>query len=142
MDITLPQGTFTPTQKASIAHDLSHSLVKWEGREGNARSLGGTWVFFNEVSAENYAVGGVLQTETVRYRIFVTVPQGALTDEAKNGLTADVTRILLEAEGAPVDFANSARIYCLMNEVPDGNWGMLGRILRRADFAALLAAPG
>jgi phenylpyruvate tautomerase PptA (4-oxalocrotonate tautomerase family) len=144
IDVVIPQQVLDREQKAALADELTHLLVKFEGLEQTPRRLSTVWVYFNETQADNHTVGGALRLEqqASRYRIFVTVPQGVLTDEAKNGLVSEVTQAILAQEGAEMNVENSLRVYCLITEIDDGNWGTAGRILRRADMAALAKSLG
>lgn len=65
----------------------------------------------------------------------VTVPQGALSDRRKEGLVKELTEQILEATG--LDQAASMRVWVLVDEVPEGNWGAAGGIVR---FEMLKAA--
>ena len=77
----------------------------------------------------NLAVGGRLP-EAPHYRVQLTVAAGVLDEASKEGLVAEVTERILDIEGSPSDPANSARIWCHVHELPDGNWGAVGRIWR------------
>ena len=142
IDVTLPTGSLTGEQKTQLADKLTHSLIKYEGFEPTPRRLSTVRVAINEMSAGSYTVGGALglQNQAAFYEVLVTVPEGVLSDEAKNGLVGEVTQTMLELEGASVTLENSLRVYCLIMEIPDGNWGTAGRILRRADMAELAKA--
>jgi phenylpyruvate tautomerase PptA (4-oxalocrotonate tautomerase family) len=70
----------------------------------------------------------------------ITVPAGVLTDEKKLALVEGVTREVLAAEGADDDPTASFRVWVLINEVTDGNWGGAGRIWRLRDIAKLAYA--
>ena len=139
IDATFPAGTFTVEQKQQLANDLSHALVKWEGTAGDPTAIGRVWVYLNEAVQGSFAVGGTLQFENpqIRYFVNVQVPDGMLNQERKNGLVADVTRILLEAEGSASDFPHSLRVYCLIHEIRDGNWGTANKGLTLKEMAAL-----
>ena len=58
----------------------------------------------------------------------ITVPSGALSDRRKAGLVEDVTKAVLEATG----WGDGAgvRVWTLIHEVPDGNWGAGGQVVR------------
>ena len=142
IDVTLPSGVLTDEQLTHLADQLTHSLIKYEGFEPTPRRLGTVRVTVHESSAASHIVGGALglQNQAAFYEVFVTVPEGVLSDEAKNGLVGEVTQTLLEMEGASVTLENSLRVYCLIVEIPDGNWGAAGRILRRTDMAELAKA--
>lgn len=144
IEVTLPSGSLSGEQKIQLADELTHSLIKYEGLEPTPRRLSTVRVTMKETSAESFVVGGALglQKQAAFYEVFVTVPEGVLSDEAKNGLVGEVTQTLLEMEGASATLENSLRVYCLIVEIPDGNWGAAGRILRRRDMAELAKALG
>jgi phenylpyruvate tautomerase PptA (4-oxalocrotonate tautomerase family) len=76
-----------------------------------------------------------------RYRVVVGVPEGTLGDEEKQGLVAEVTEQVVAADAAedsqPQD---SMRVWVIINEITDGNWGGAGRIFRLADIMAFAGA--
>jgi phenylpyruvate tautomerase PptA (4-oxalocrotonate tautomerase family) len=73
-------------------------------------------------------------TDVPIYRVNATVPEGAMNEERKAGLVKDVTDLLLEADGGEPD---PLRVWVLIGEVPNGNWGAAGQVI---DFAQLRAA--
>ena len=136
IDLTVTQGT---TDAHALVDDLTRTLLKWEGVPGNPVADSISWGFVNEIPAGAHHVAHRSNANgKPHYRVVATVPQGALDDERKAGLVADVTRTILEREGAPVDVANAMRVWVFVNEVPDGNWGGAGRIMRFKDIARLV----
>jgi 4-oxalocrotonate tautomerase len=65
----------------------------------------------------------------------ISVPAGSLDDDKKTAMIAKVTDAVVEAEGVP-----GARQYTwvLIDEVPDGGWGMTGRTVTLAKMRASL----
>ena len=77
--------------------------------------------YVHEVAPGAHHVGHQANDDgPARYRVLVTVPEGALDDERKAGLVADVTRPVARARGSPVDVANASRVWVFINDVPDG----------------------
>ncbi len=70
-----------------------------------------------------------------RYRVDITVPEGALSPRRKQGLVADVHAAVARAAG--VAEADALHVWTLIREVPDGNWAAGGQIV---EFAALREA--
>ena len=58
----------------------------------------------------------------------ITVPDGALSERRKTGLVEDVTKAVLRATGWGDDAG--VRVWTLIHEVPDGNWGAAGQVVR------------
>jgi phenylpyruvate tautomerase PptA (4-oxalocrotonate tautomerase family) len=136
IELTVREGA---TDAQALVDDLTRVLLKWEGVPDNPAADAISWGFVNEVRADAHHVahqadgGG-----PAHYRVVATVPTGALDDDRKAGLVAEVTRTILEREGSPVDVANAGRVWVLINEVPDGNWGGARRIMRFKDIARLV----
>jgi phenylpyruvate tautomerase PptA (4-oxalocrotonate tautomerase family) len=133
IDLTLMRGSLAPEAAAALADRLTLILLRWEGAPDNPAARSISWAFVHAVDAVR--VGGAA-SEAPRYRVQATVPQGVLNDEKKAGLAAEITEAVLAAEGsAPSD---PARVWCIIHEVPDGNWAGGGRIHRLKDISAFV----
>jgi 4-oxalocrotonate tautomerase len=69
--------------------------------------------------------------------VTVQVPAGALNTEQKATMIAKVTDPVVEAEGFP---AVRPSVHVLIEEVPDGGYGVGGRAVDVAKVKAALAA--
>lgn len=135
LELTLPKGALGQEALQSVVEELTEAVLRWEGAPRGsqvARDL--TWVYVDEVT-EVHVAGR--PSEQPRYRVVITVPEGALSMGAKAGLVKDATEAIVTAEGSN-DSDAPFRVWCLINEVPDGNWGALGRIFTFADIAAMV----
>jgi phenylpyruvate tautomerase PptA (4-oxalocrotonate tautomerase family) len=143
IDLTLPKGALTEEAKAMLLKRLTTTVAKWEGIADDPRALQTIWAFLDERDPSAMTVGGE-PVAAPRYRVRVTLAAGALDDQRKAGLVADATQAVLEAEGAANEPANAARVWCHIHELPDGNWGAVGRIWRLRDVAELVGVdfPG
>ncbi|WP_441948304.1 tautomerase family protein [Nocardia sp. 2TAF39] len=70
-----------------------------------------------------------------RFRVDVTVPEGALSDRRKAGMLEQVTADVLTAAG--LGEADALRVWVLIHEQPEGTWGAAGNVVRFAELAAL-----
>lgn len=77
------------------------------------------------------------EDDAARFRVEITVPQGALSDRRKAGLVVETTTVVLDAAG--LTDADAQRVWVLIHERPDGTWGAGGKIVRYADLVALAA---
>ncbi len=134
IDLTLPEGSLSAESRKELMARLTTILLKWEGAPDTPQANSIAWAYAHELKAGEMTVGGTIP-ERPRYRVVTTVPQGALNDERKKGLVEEVTRAVLEAEGADWTPDNCMRVWCIVQEVPDGNWGGGGRIYRLRDIA-------
>jgi phenylpyruvate tautomerase PptA (4-oxalocrotonate tautomerase family) len=140
IDLTLPSGTLSDDAKAKLMETLTRTLLKWEGAEpGNKAAESIAWTFLHEPALVTVAGQPAQQP---RYRVVIGVPQATLDDDAKAGLVAEVTEQVLRAEKDGQDPApeDSVRVWVIVNEITDGNWGGAGRIFRLADILAYAGA--
>jgi phenylpyruvate tautomerase PptA (4-oxalocrotonate tautomerase family) len=133
IDLALPEGTLSAENKRQLLAELMRILLKWEGAPETPQTQSLAWAYVQEVKAGEMTVGGAIH-EVPHYRIITTVPQGVLNDKRKAGLVEEVTRAVLEAEGAEWNEENRLRVWCIVQEIPDGNWGGGGRIFRLRDI--------
>jgi phenylpyruvate tautomerase PptA (4-oxalocrotonate tautomerase family) len=140
IDLTLPADALDEPARHALIDELTRALLHWEGvGENNAMGDSVTWGVLHPVAPGDWHVAhDRAPADQPRYRVQVTVPEGALDQPKKEGLVAEVTRKVLEAEGSPIDLANAVRVWVFINEVPDGNWGGAGRIFRLRDIAKMV----
>jgi len=140
IDLTLPSGTLSDDAKTKLMETLTRTLLKWEGAQpGNKAAESIAWTFVHEPTLVTAAGHPARQP---RYRVVVGVPQATLDNDTKEGLVAEVTEHVLRAENdsqepAPED---AARVWVIINEITDGNWGGAGRIFRLTDIMAFAGA--
>jgi phenylpyruvate tautomerase PptA (4-oxalocrotonate tautomerase family) len=132
IDVTIPSGSISEDAQAALLEELATRLLHWEGAPDTEFFREITWVYAHE--APNPAVGG-RPGGAPRYRVDITVPEGALSARRKQGLVADVHAAV--AKAADVAEADALHVWTLIREVPDGNWAGGGHIV---EFAALREA--
>ena len=129
IDFSYPAGTFESATLATLLDELAGTMLHWEGAPDNEFFRSITWVYPHERTP---VIGGRVPGDA-RFRIDVTVPAGALSDRRKAGLVDGLTTVVLKAAG--LEPAEAGRVWVLLNEVPDGNWGAGGTIIRLSQLA-------
>jgi phenylpyruvate tautomerase PptA (4-oxalocrotonate tautomerase family) len=137
IELTVPEGALTPEATDTLADTLTATLLRIEGAPDNELFRSIAWVYVSERPAGRVYVGGKPGAEPV-YRTIVTIPEGALNDERKSKLVEEMTAQILEAAGE--DPGAVMRVWVLINEVPDGNWGGAGQVVRFKDLVAMAKA--
>lgn len=137
IELTLPEGALDKPAQDALMETLTNTLLRWEGApEDSAAAQLISWGYVDEKPAERVYQAGRPAPAQPTYRVKITVPEGALDDKRKAGLVEEVTRHVLEAEGSdPSDLAQGMRVWTLIREMKDGNWGGAGRIWRLRDIA-------
>ena len=140
IELTVPRGALSDAATDDLMEQLTTTLLRWEGAPDTPAAREVSWGYVHEVAPERtYHRGVNAAGDAPRYRVDVTVPQGALDDAKKSGLVADVTSLILAAEGTD-DPAAAMRVWVIISEVTDGNWGGAGRVWRLRDIAKFVAA--
>lgn len=132
IQLTLPAGVLEETARRELQNTLAATLLKWEGAADNATFRALSWSHVEEVPAGRFTALG---DDLPRFRVDVTVPEGALSTRRKEGLVKEVADHVLAAAGlSPED---GLRVWVLINEQPEGTWGAGGGIVKFEDLKAL-----
>jgi phenylpyruvate tautomerase PptA (4-oxalocrotonate tautomerase family) len=133
LDLTITDGVLSDEGKQELLRDLGATLLRAEGAPNTEFFRSITWAHLHELPAEAIQTpDGEAEPHAI---IDVSVPEGALNEERKARLVEEATKVVLEAagwgEGAGV------RVWTLIHDVPEGNWGAAGQIVQ---FEQLRAA--
>lgn len=137
IDVTVPSGALEPAAAQRLTEELATVLLRWEGAPDTEFFRAITWVYWHELAQEQLAVGG-RPGQVPRFRIEVTVPEGALSQRRKEGLVADVHTAVMAATG--LDERNALHVWTLIHEITEGNWGAAGQTTRFEDLKKLSQA--
>ena len=133
LDLTIPADALSEDSRKDLARQLGATLLHWEGAPDTEFFRSITWTHVHALPAEAIQTpDGQAEPHAV---VDITVPSGALSERRKAGLVEDVTKVVLEATGW--GDAAGVRVWTLIHEVPDGNWGAGGQVVR---FEQLRAA--
>lgn len=131
MDLFYPAGALAPDARARLADDLTTVLLRAERAPETQFFRDITWLHVHELPADAVMAGG-RPVEQPTFRVEVSVPDGALSPRRKQEFVAEATRTIREAAG--IAEADGLRIWVLIRDVPDGNWGAGGQVV---EFAKL-----
>jgi phenylpyruvate tautomerase PptA (4-oxalocrotonate tautomerase family) len=137
MDLTYPTGALSAEARATIGDELTTVLLRAERAPDTQLFRDITWLFVHELPASDVVTAGRPAPAPV-FRLQVTVPEGALSDRRKQELVGEATRVILDAAG--LTEADGMRVWVLIGEVPDGNWGAAGNVIQFAQLRAMAAA--
>jgi phenylpyruvate tautomerase PptA (4-oxalocrotonate tautomerase family) len=127
IDLTIPEGTFTPEARTDLAEQLTTVLLRAERAPDTEFFRSITWAYVHELPAGTVLQGGRPVAAPI-FRVQATVPQGALSDRRKAEFVESATRVISDAAG--LGEADGMRVWVLVHEVPEGNWGAAGNVVR------------
>ncbi|MCV7409913.1 hypothetical protein AWC05_23380 [Mycobacterium florentinum] len=132
LDVYIPDQALPADAEKDLLRQLAEILIEHEGADPSdpvARSLAKVWL--HRPAAMLHAG----ETPSApHYKVIASVPQGQLDDARTASVVADITNAILAAEEGRYD-QDPLRIWVIGNEIPDGNWGAGGRVVRLADIA-------
>lgn len=131
IQLTVPTGVIDRAARRNLQRTLAATLLKWEGAPDTAFFRAQAWSRVDEVPGDGFAA---LEDDLPRFRVDVTVPQGALSARRKEGLVKEVTDQVLAAAGLAA--SDALRVWVLVHEQAEGTWGAAGAIVRFDDLKA------
>jgi phenylpyruvate tautomerase PptA (4-oxalocrotonate tautomerase family) len=132
VQLTVPAGAIRDDARACVQKALATTLLKWEGAPDNEFFRAQAWSYLIELPAGAQTTA---EDAHARFRVDVTVPQGALSDRRKEGLIKEVTAVVSNAAGLAE--ADALRVWVLVHEQPEGTWGAGGAVVRYSELVAL-----
>jgi phenylpyruvate tautomerase PptA (4-oxalocrotonate tautomerase family) len=126
LDLTIPADSLSDDAQQELARRLGATLLHWEGAPDTEFFRSITWAHVHALPADSIQTPeGVAEPHAV---VEITVPSGALSERRKEGLVEDTNKLVLDATG----WGDGAglRVWTLIHEVPDGNWGAAGQVVR------------
>jgi phenylpyruvate tautomerase PptA (4-oxalocrotonate tautomerase family) len=133
LDLTITADVLGEDEKQQLMRDLGAALLRAEGAPDTAFFRSITWAHLHELPAEAIQTpDGPAEPHAV---IDVSVPDGALNEKRKASLVKEATEIILDATGWGPEAG--VRVWTLVRDVPEGNWGAAGQIVH---FEQLRAA--
>ncbi|HSD23965.1 MAG TPA: tautomerase family protein [Solirubrobacterales bacterium] len=126
LDLTISADVLSEEAKPELMRKLGAALLRWEGAPDTEFFRSITWSHLHELPAEAIQTpDGVAEPHAM---LDITIPSGALSDRRKAGIVEDATKLVLDATGWGKEAG--VRIWVLIHEVPDGNWGAAGQVVR------------
>lgn len=140
VELFVPKGSLDPEHRQRVGERLVLEVMLAEGAPDNEAARSISWLVVNEIDA--WFVGGqrLPQGEKPKYVVRVGVPAASMTDAKRADIVRAVNRVLSEEDEDPTRFAGPGTAWVHINEVPEGNWGSEGKIVRFEDIVELLSA--
>ncbi|WP_327584467.1 tautomerase family protein [Nonomuraea sp. NBC_00507] len=134
VEVFVPRGSLREDQRARLSEELVAEVMHVEGAPDTAAARSISWLVFQDVDA--WSVGGrpVTADEPARYVVRVSVPAGSLDDDKRAEMMRRVTAVLAKADDDPDRLSSEPSAWVHIVEIPDGNWGVFGRVVRLPDI--------
>jgi len=135
IELNMPEKALSQDKQNKLMKTLTNTLLKWEGAPIDSQLAQDiSWAFVTHTPKADFYVGGAPISQD-HWRVKITVPQGTLDEDKKTGLVKDVQNEIAAITG---DDNLGIRAWCIITEIPSGNWGADGKIFTITDIARLV----
>ena len=138
IDLTYVRGSFDDEALSRLTDELVTVLLRAERAPDTAFLRDNTWVYLHALDPAELSVGG-RGPGAPRFRVDLTVFEGALSRDRKEQLTADVHAAVCAAAGIEPQGSRAFHVWTLIHEIPEGNWAGGGRVIYYQQVKGLVA---
>ncbi len=128
IDLTYVRGSLEEQALGRLSDELVTALLRAERAPDTPFLRDNTWVYLHAVEATDLSVGG-RGPGAPRFRVALTVFEGALDKERKERLAADVHDAVCAAAGIEPQGSRAFHVWTLIHEIPEGNWAGGGKVI-------------
>jgi phenylpyruvate tautomerase PptA (4-oxalocrotonate tautomerase family) len=128
IDLTYVRGSLDDPALAQLTDELVTALLRAERAPDTPFLRENTVVYLHALDPAAQSVGG-RGAGAPRFRVEATVFEGALTQDRKEQLAADVHTAVCAAAGIEPEGPRALHVWTLIKEIPEGNWAGGGKIV-------------
>jgi phenylpyruvate tautomerase PptA (4-oxalocrotonate tautomerase family) len=138
IDLTYLRGSLTDQALGVLTEELVTALLRAERAPDTPFLRDNTLVYLHALDPAAQSVGG-RGAGAPRFRVEMTVFEGALSQDRKERLAADVHAAVCAAAGIEPEGERALHVWTLIHEVPEGNWAGGGKIIYYRQVKGLVA---
>jgi phenylpyruvate tautomerase PptA (4-oxalocrotonate tautomerase family) len=139
IDLTYLRGSLEQPALDRLTDELVTALLRAERAPDTPFLRDNTVVYLHELDPAAQSTGGRGAGASPRFRVELTVFEGALNRERKERLAADVHATVCLAAGIEPDGDRAFHVWTLIHEIPEGNWAGGGKIIYYQQVRGLVA---
>ena len=126
----MSSGALSENRLSDAVSDITDIFLEAQGAiPGSQAARAIARIDVVEMPSNRTFIGGQPHEGPPVYRIEFTTPAGAMDSQKRKRLVWRATDAILRAEGADLtDENNRHRVWCIVTNVPDGNWACAGDI--------------
>jgi phenylpyruvate tautomerase PptA (4-oxalocrotonate tautomerase family) len=138
IDLTFVRGSLDDAAMSGLTDELVTALLRAERAPDTPFLRDNTVVYLHALEPAAQLVGG-RRSGTPRFRVDMTVFEGALTQDRKEQLAADVHAAVCAAAGIDPQGPCAYHVWTLIHEIPEGNWAGGGKVIYYQQVKGLVA---
>jgi len=138
IDLTFVRGSLDDRALAGLTDELVTVLLRAERAPDIPFMRDNTVVYVHALEPTAQSVGG-RGPGAPRFRVELTVFEGALPQDRREQLVADVHAAVCTAAGIDPDGSRAFHVWTLIHEIPEGSWAGGGKIIYYQNVKGLVA---
>src|SRR5277367_2605106 len=138
IDLTYVRGSLGQQALGLLTDELVTVLLRAEQSPDTPFLRDNTLVYLRDLDPAAQSVSG-RGSGAPRFRVEMTVFEGALSRDLKEQLAADVHAAVCSAAGIEPEGERAFQVWTLIHEIPDGNWAGGGKIIYYRQVKGLVA---
>jgi phenylpyruvate tautomerase PptA (4-oxalocrotonate tautomerase family) len=138
IDLTYVRGSIDDQAMTGLTDELVTALLRAERAPDTPFLRDNTLVYLHALDPAEQLVGG-RRVGAPRFRVEMTVFEGALSQERKEQLAADVHASVCAAAAIDPQGPRAYHVWTLFHEVPEGNWAGGGKVIYYQQVKGLVA---
>jgi len=138
IDLTYVRDSLNDHALARLTDELVTALLRAERAPDTPFLRDNTLVYLHALDPAAQSVGG-RGAGAPRFRVEMTVFEGALSQDRKETLVADVHAAVCAAAGIEPEGGRALHVWTLIHEIPEGNWAGGGKIIYYRQVKGLVA---
>ena len=138
IDLTFVRGSLNDQALGLLTDELVTALLRAERAPDTPYLRDNTLVYLHALDPAAQSVGG-RGAGRPRFRVEMTVFEGALSQDRKERLAADVHAAVCAAAGIEPDGERALHVWTLIHEIPEGNWAGGGKVIYYRQVKGLVA---
>src|SRR5246127_4776067 len=128
IDLTYVCGSLDDQALQRLTDELVTALLRAERAPDTPFLRDNTLVYLHALDPAAQSVGG-RGPGAPRFRVEMTVFEGALSKDRKESLAADVHAAVCTAAGIEPEDERALHVWTLIHEIPEGNWAGGGKVI-------------
>jgi len=138
IDLTYVRGSLGDQTLGRLTDELVTALLRAERAPDTPFLRDNTLVYLHPLDPAAQSVGG-RGAGAPRFRVEMTVFEGALSQDRKERLAADVHAAVCAAAGIEPEGERALHVWMLIHEIPEGNWAGGGKVVYYRQVKGLVA---
>jgi phenylpyruvate tautomerase PptA (4-oxalocrotonate tautomerase family) len=138
IDLTYVRGSLDDQALGQLTDELVTALLRAERAPDTPFLRDNTLVYLHALDPAAQSVGG-RGPGAPRFRIEMTVFEGAVAQDRKERLAADVHAAVCAAAGIEPEGSRALHVWTLIHEIPEGNWAGGGKVIYYRQVKGLVA---